>query len=344
MQTLRTIADDYLAFIEHERGVAQSTVYGYRSWIRHFLKWLDANGYPEATLDAFTTPVLRRYLHYLSGERKQRPRTIRGAFFCIKGIGKYCVENGLLDADPNTPIKMPKKDAAIRKTTNNEEVLALLEGCERQRIPSRIVLARAAFHLLIYAGLRRSELLDLHLEDVHFEDASVLVRCGKGSKSRTVYIPKICLDAVAELIKTRPKETEHPYLLSVDKRRRLHDRALDTLFRDVKTAGGLGNADHLTPHVLRHWRATDLLASGADLKSIQSFLGHTTLQVTAAYLHTDEKRCKAIANLSSLLSSTSEPKQEQPDNIIHFPSPNEETKRKEETRSRRLDRRGFGTR
>ncbi len=337
MSSLRTIADDYLAFIEHEQGFAQSTGYGYRSWVNHFLKWLDANGSPDATLDAFTTPVLRRYLYYLSGERKQRPRTIRGAFFPLQGLGKFCLENGLLTTDPNTPIQMPKKDAALRQTTTNEEVLALLEGCERQRLPERVTLARAVFHLLLYAGLRRSELLDLHPEDIHSEDASVLVRSGKGSKSRTVYVPKVCLDAVAEWIRIRHKDTAHPYLFSVDKSRRLHHRALDTLFRDVKTAAGLGNAEHLTPHVLRHWRATDLLASGADLKSIQSFLGHTTLQITSIYLHTDERRCKAIANLTSL--PTPEPKtEEQPDNVIHLPT------RKEETRSRRIDRRGFGTR
>jgi len=301
MILLSDVTRDYLAFLAHEQGAAKSTVYCYASWLHHFQRWLQAQSDPNPSLSAFTTETLRRFSYYLSTERKHRPRTLRGAFYPLKGLAKFCLANGLLTENPLASIVLPKKDAALRQTITTEDVLKLLDGCERQRNQKQIALSRCAFSLLIYSGLRRTELLDLNVGDIDFAEGSVLVRSGKGSKSRSVYVPKVCLDAVRDWLTFRPADCSHTFLLCIDRARRMQGRGLDTLFREVKNAAGLSGANHITPHVLRHWRATDLLASGADLKSIQSFLGHASLQVTSIYLHSDEQRCRALADVSRLL-------------------------------------------
>lgn len=80
---LSDLAQDYIAHITHERRLAKkTTVTGYANYLRHLLHWMEANGYPAPTLDAFTTPVLRRFLYFLSG-KGLRPRSIRGYFHPI---------------------------------------------------------------------------------------------------------------------------------------------------------------------------------------------------------------------------------------------------------------------
>ncbi|HZO87750.1 MAG TPA: tyrosine-type recombinase/integrase [Chthonomonadaceae bacterium] len=298
---LSDVMNDYLASLKHEQGAARSTCNCYASWLHHFHRWLTLNGYgDDPDLDAFNTPVLRKFLYYLSGERKQRPRTIRGAFLPLKGLARFLLSNGVLVENPVASIQLPKKDAAVRLTVSDEEVRALLDGCEKQRNPKQVALARALFHVLIYGGLRRQELLDLRLGDVDAKEGRIYIRSGKGSKSRTIYVPAACIHAVQEWLTFRPKDCLHNFLFAFDRRRRLHGNGLMTIFEAVTAAAGLRGAPNVRPHALRHWRATDLLKSGADLRSIQAFLGHAALSVTQAYLHTDEERCRALADLSAL--------------------------------------------
>lgn len=295
--------NDYHQFIKHEQGVAAQTAEGYISWLRYFHRWLLANGYPTPTTEVLNTATLRRFLYHLSGDKHYRPRTVRGVFHPIKGMIRFLMTQGILDADPMATILMPKKDAAERLTITDTEIKTLLDACERQRNPKRVALCRAVLHVLIYAGVRRGELLDLKLDDLNFEEGSLLVRCGKGSKSRKVFVPKPCTDALKEWQAFRPDNADG-WLFPYDKGRRLHERGLKTLLDELCATAGMRNAANIKPHSIRHWRATDLLRSGADLVAIMSFLGHTNLKTTAIYLHTDEERVRNLANLSNLSTET----------------------------------------
>src|SRR5579871_4589521 len=103
---------EYVACITHERGLARKTTcVGYANYLHHLRVWMEQNGYPDPDLTAFTTPVLRRFLHYLSA-KGLRPHTIRGYFHPIIGLGAYLVEQGILPQNPAKALTMPKKDAA----------------------------------------------------------------------------------------------------------------------------------------------------------------------------------------------------------------------------------------
>lgn len=297
MQLSDAIAD-YVNHITHERRLAKTTtVTGYASYLRQLLRWLEANGYPNPTLDAFTVPVLRRYLYYLSAEGL-RPRTIRGRFHPITGLGAFLVENGILETNPSKALTMPKKDAARRTMVTEEEAFALLDACERLPNARKITLARAVFCIFVFGGLRRTELLDLRVGDVNLPEKRLLVRNGKGSKSRTVYLGERSLTAIREWLILRPKDVSHDYLFMADRSRRLAELGLVRLFDAVKRAAGFVERTHIQPHSIRHQFASRLLAKGADVKSIQAALGHAHLSTTAIYLHLSEQQAKGVADIA----------------------------------------------
>lgn len=140
--------NDYLLHIRHERGLSPTTCEGYASWLRHYLKWLDN---PDADLSSFSTPFLRRYLYDLS-KKGLRPRSILSAFFPLKGLAKFLVENGVLAENPASTIKLPKKDAAQRLTVTTDEVLALLDAVERVHCDRRRAQYRALLNTLGRSG------------------------------------------------------------------------------------------------------------------------------------------------------------------------------------------------
>jgi site-specific recombinase XerD len=297
---LKDCIEDYFAFIQHEQRVEQATLETYKSWLRHLYRWLEANGYPDPDLSVFSTITLRRFLYYLSGEKKYRPRTIRGVFYPIKGLARHLVENGALAENPCLSIKMPKKDAAVRLTVSADEVAALLAACERQYKPRQIALSRAILCVLVYGGLRRSELMNLRLSNFNGDEKSILIANGKGNKSRKVFVCETCLAALREWLAMREPDTTTDYLFTFDRSRRVHERGLHTIVEQVKAAAGMADRTTLTPHVLRHFYASHLMQQGAPLTSIQHALGHANLTTTAQYLHVNEQSLREIASLSEL--------------------------------------------
>src|SRR5438105_1162608 len=128
--TLQDATADYIRYIRYERGLAQTTVEGYTSWLHHYEKWLKENGYPCPLIDAFNVAVLRRYFYALAS-RGIRPRTLRSAFHPLRGLGAFLIKTGVLAKNPAHDITLPQKDAAVRKLVSDEEVIKLLDGCDR---------------------------------------------------------------------------------------------------------------------------------------------------------------------------------------------------------------------
>ena len=290
---------DYLLFLQHEQGAAKTTLKAYRARLHNLTAWLASNGYPDPTLETFATPILRRYLYSLSG-RGLRPRTIRGFFNAIRSLGQFLVTQGAMTENPSLAVGLPKKDAAQRETVSEEELRELLQACERQRNPRQVALSRVVLAVLIYTGLRRAECLALRVSDADVKEKTLLVRSGKGGKSRKIYLCAECVTALSEWLAVRPVDCKHDWLFAYDRNRRINDMGLRTLIEAVKATAGYAGRENIKPHSLRHAAATRLMRNGADMKSIQTFLGHSMLQTTAVYLHTDEERLRDIAPMASL--------------------------------------------
>jgi len=308
MTQLTDLITDYLNHAIHERGLAVSTVKGSQAWLRNFTCWLEDSGYPSPTMEVFTVPVLRRYQYTLSG-KGYRPRTLHSVFYSLRSFGDFLVTSGVLTVNPVKSLTLPKNDAARRLTVSEEEIEALLEACERQRTPQGVAFSRAMLMVFIFCGLRRQECFDLRVSDVMLSDKSLLVRSGKGAKSRKVFLSPPVHVALAEWLAVRPT-AHHDWLWYYDPARRIGEVGFKRLLDELKAVAGYKDADNIKPHSLRHACATRLLRHGANIKDIQVWLGHSQLSTTAQYLHSSEEQLRSIADLSQLPQKKEEQKEE----------------------------------
>ena len=199
--------------------------------------------------------------------------------------------------NPAKAMALPKKDAAGRKTVSRDEVVALLAAARRLYPKRRAELAHALVSTLVYTGVRFSELLNLKLGDVNMAESNILVTDGKGAKSRRLYPPPVCMEAIAAWLAVRGDCT-NDWLWAEGKTRRTGEICIRSLLEAVKAAAGLSGQDNVKPHSLRHFFATNLVNNGASLKVVQSALGHNHLVTTAIYVHADEEETKKMAEFA----------------------------------------------
>ena len=290
---------DFGDYARHEQGHTPTTHLTYQSRQRQFARWLAAEaGLPDPPVRDVTANLIRRYSYSLSA-RSLRPRTIRGVLNALRALFTFLTASGALAADPAAEVRLPKKDAATRLLVGDEELIALLEAAGRQGADFRCVRDRAVLSVLMFCGLRRQELLDLRTGALNLADQSLLVQQGKGRKARTVYLCDEALCALREWSGLRSGlRCAHDWLFVTQDRRRFGETTLVRMLEEVKAIAGLKGDPRIKPHSIRHAAATRLLRNGADLRSIQTWLGHTQLQTTAIYLHTDEEQVRKIAPLA----------------------------------------------
>lgn len=299
--------EDYGEFMRHELGHTASTYHAYVSWHRNFGRWLAENGFPDPPVTEISEALIRRYSYSMSS-RGVRPRTIRGALHALRALFRYLHEQGAVKSNPTTEVRLPKKDAATRLTVTDEDLIRLLEATERQRSDFRCVRDRAVLSVLIFCGVRRQELLDLKVDAVSLADRSLLIQQGKGMKARTVYLCDEVLSALREWLALRQTiQCRHNALFTGETRAALGEVGLRHMLEEIKAIAGLKDDPRIKPHSIRHAAATRLLRNGADIRSIQTWLGHSQLQTTAVYLHTDEQQCRKIAPLAGFRPAKESP-------------------------------------
>ena len=304
MQLLSEAVEVYSDFLRYQSGYATTTVCGYISWLRAYQRWLGESGYPQPSLGDFSASTLTRYLHSMT-RRNCRPRTVRSAFNPLRSFGDYLCKNGTLSENPAREVVLPRKDAAVRLRANEGDIEALLQAAERLPDLREAVMAKAVLSCLAYGGLRRMEVLSLHVSDVDTEAGSILIRSGKGSKSRKIFVCSECVTALKEWLSVRRADSERLWVLRDS--RYLGEVGLMRLFNSVKAVAGLRAEKGLTPHCLRHAAASRLLRNGANLGAISTFLGHSQISTTEIYLHVDEEDLRRVAELTGFRKTREAP-------------------------------------
>jgi site-specific recombinase XerD len=283
------------------RAVAEKTRRAYGSDAQQFATWASAS---EITPIAVDVRILRRYAAHLS-ERGQAPTTVARKLAALRALFRTQVELGFRAENPAELLSAPKKPRRLPRVLRPAEVAALLD-----RIPETTPLElrdRAIFELAYASGLRAEELVLLQIDSVDF-DAEVVRIEGKGGKTRIVPVGEHALQALERyLARARPALTTYGYspsdadvaqgralflsksgrgLGTSDIRRRLRTWAR----RATAQAPALAGAH---PHALRHSFATHLLDGGADLRSIQELLGHSTISTTQVYTRVESARLRS---------------------------------------------------
>ena len=279
--------DAFIAYIARVEGFSEETVRAYEGHIEAFGRWCARSG--VVALEP-SVRDMRRYLAELKRAR-YAARTISAHLSSIRSFFRWCLFEGIVDFEVASSIQMPKVPQTLPKTIVASDMDRLMAVPDTSKPEG---LRDAAMLELFYAtGARISELSRLDIED--FDRSSRTVRLfGKGSKERIVPVYRRALDAVERYVADgRPvllaasghqEQSESRHALFISARgNRMDTNALRYRFRSLSRAAGLP-AD-VTPHVMRHTFATDLLAGGADLRSVQELLGHASLATTTLYTH-----------------------------------------------------------
>ena len=297
------LIEDFLEALEIESGRSKKTVENYRLYLYRFVEIateiLDRDLKPAD----ITPELLRKYRLKLNryespnGDENLAIITQSYHLIALRGFLKYLAKREIKSLDPSL-VDLPH---VIRKQ------VTFLTVDEVERLLDQIDLTtesglrdRAIIELLYSGGLRVSELINLNRDSINLERREFVVR-GKGSKDRPIFISEAAADRVAEYLGARSDSLPALFLNNskntgtVDtsgNHRRLTARSVERIIEKYARMAGI--TKHVSPHTLRHSFATDLLMNGADLRSVQSLLGHADVSTTQIYTHVTDQHLKEI--------------------------------------------------
>ncbi|MGH2734203.1 MAG: site-specific tyrosine recombinase XerD [Actinomycetota bacterium] len=297
--TFPRLLDEFLTHIAVERGLAQNTVLAYKRDLATWLEFCTVRKLDpiEASGDDVT--------EFLGALRSGSPpatkpfasSTVARMLVALRSIYRFATAEGYLEADPTELLGSPKQPRSIPKAIRVDEVERLLELPQSDLLGRR---DRAILETLYGAGLRISELVGLDVDDVDLDGGSVLVRLGKGSKSRRVPLGRAAGGAVGDYqsvsratLVARAKGPGGRGALFLNSRGgRLSRQGCWKILKGYARQAGLG--DKVSPHTLRHSFATHMLDAGADIRVVQELLGHASLATTQVYTLVSDGRLREV--------------------------------------------------
>ncbi len=308
------LVGDFIAHLEHNVKASPQTVRCYRTDLREFEEFLKTGLLPRhgATLTNLDHHAVREYLSFLH-ERGVSRATVARKLASLRSFFRYLIRQGRMTGNPAAMVSTPKLERRLPRALSEREVESLLDNAFGTT--PRDLRDRAILELLYASGVRVAELVGADLGDMEISRASddgLLRVLGKGRKERLVPIGSKAVRALQGYLKARPR------LLVGPRRRasctqdrwdardsrdavflnarggRLTDRSVRRILNARLWAAAL--RQKVSPHTLRHSFATHLLNAGADLRSIQELLGHSSLSTTQRYTAVSTRRLLAVYN------------------------------------------------
>jgi integrase/recombinase XerD len=285
MTASRLLERFYSRLIAMER-LSLLTAQTYCFEARRFLAWLEAAGLRVETADSMD---LSRYLGEGRGKKNGNSRSTAKAISVLRSFFRYVGEEGLRGDNPASLLEPPRRSRSLPETLSQQQVEGILAGADTGKPLG--LRNRAIYELIYSSGLRVSEAAGLNVRDLYFPEGIVRLR-GKGSKERMVpfggeaasWLKRYLEEARPALLKSG--RTQALFLGRTGKR--LSRKGMWRNYAALTVPQGASSRIH----ALRHSFATELLAGGADLRSVQELLGHADLATTQIYTHVDQRLLK----------------------------------------------------
>jgi len=282
------LLEEFKNFLFSEKNASLHTVAAYERDIKEFFHFFN-----EKLLLETNSKDIRKWLLYLNKNGLKRT-TISRKLSSLKSFFKFLIRAGHTNKNPAEPISFPLKSRPLPKSLTTKEIFKVLD--ENNRDDFIGLRDRAIKELLYSTGIRISELVGLNLDDINFDAEIIKVR-GKGKKERIVPFGQKAKEALLDYLNERmilikKKHKEERALFLNKQAGRLSQRSVQRMVSRLGMSLSLNSK--LTPHVFRHSMATHLLEQGADLRSIQKLLGHSSLSTTQVYTNLDMKSLKEI--------------------------------------------------
>ena len=278
-----------------EKDASPATVRGYLSDLPIFVRWFEQTNGETFSPQAVTPTDLREFRQYSLLQKKAAGNTINRRLAALSAYFAFLVESGELARNPMAGIRKVDVPKSSLRWLDRKEQYRLNRAMEqdfqfaRQHYPKRWLSRQRDFSLMTLlknSGLRVSEAAQLELGDLTLSErkGSLLVRKGKGNKQRTIPLNADARNALQEWLAVRPETPDNDFVfiaLESDAKGALSSRAIQ---RIVARYGKKADLPDLTPHVLRHTFAKNLVNSGVTLEKVAALLGHSSLDTTRIYI------------------------------------------------------------
>lgn len=269
-------AEQFVNFLRAERDVSPHTLRAYTKDLKEFLSFMDKKPDEIDNLD------IRSFLASLH-HKKLKKSSIARKLATIRSFFKYLHQEGYVKKNPAKLVSTPRIPKNLPRFLSIDEVFSLMDTPKGDTF--KITRDKAILELLYSSGLRVSELTSLDMSDLDLKESLIRVK-GKGKKERIIPIGSKAMDAIKNYLPERISLKKKSQALFLNNRGgRLTQRSIRRIL--IEYSRMLNLKGYLSPHVLRHTFATHLLHGGADLRSIQELLGHSSLSTTQKYTHVD---------------------------------------------------------
>ena len=278
----------FFGFLENERKVSSNTLQSYKRDLKQFEKYIQEN---EEDYTKITDEGIKKYIGYMQ-EIGKKPSTISRGLASIRSFYQYETKNKSVENDPTEGIQSPKIKKRVPNVLTSNEVALLLE--QPKDVDLKGIRDKAMLEFAYATGMRVTEIISLNVEDVNLDTG--YVTCKSGKKERIVPVGNMSLKALKEYMlnarKTLIKDENEKALFVNVNGQRLTRQGIWKIIKFYKEQAHIEK--DITPHVLRHSFATHLLQNGADLKSIQTMLGHSDILSTQIYMQFQDETLKNI--------------------------------------------------
>jgi site-specific recombinase XerD len=297
MADLMELKRQFLEYLEIERGRSVKTVENYDRYLERFFTFAKVKKPNQLTEEQVRE--FRLYLHRQPGMKvgtrvePMKRRTQNYYLIALRAFLKYLRKRGIETVSPER-IELAKVPERSLDLISSQELQRLMEAPDKKTLEGKR--DKAILELLFSTGLRISELCALSIDDVDLTRDEFSVR-GKGDKIRVVFLSETAREALTDYLKHR-KDMDGAMFVRYGRKAndggdlRISARAVQRLIKQYAIRAGITRK--VTPHVIRHSFATDLLQNGADLRSVQALLGHANIGTTQVYTHVTDKHLREV--------------------------------------------------
>ena len=280
---------DFERYLKNERKYPENTITSYLNDLYNYKQYIHDK---LLNYKIINKDEIREYLKYLDKEKKSKS-SISRELSALRNFYTFLLHNNIVDNNPFKNIKNPKKDKKLPNFLQTDELQNIFDSIDMSNplgIRNRLII-----ELLYATGIRVSELTSLKLNDIDIHNKEIRIT-GKGNKERIVYFGDYAKKYLSLYINEARYEllngNTSNYLLINNKGSELTSRGVELIVNEVVKKAALKH--NISPHVLRHTFATDMLNNGADLKSVQELLGHESLSTTQIYTHITNERLRNV--------------------------------------------------
>jgi integrase/recombinase XerD len=284
----------YETFLRLEKSLSQNSVSAYVNDIHKLISFVEEY-FPGLSPEAIKLVQLRKFVEWMN-EKGVSPRTQARTISGVKSFYKYLLIEEIVENDPTTLLESPKIGRKLPDVLTDDEINRLIDAVDL--VKPEGLRNKAILETLYSCGLRVSELVNLRLSNLHFEQEFLKI-AGKGEKERLVPISKRAIEDIKKyMVGYRRKlkiDKSSENILFLNRRGRKLSRVM--IFTIIKNlAQKIKLEKSISPHTFRHSFASALVKGGADLRAVQEMLGHESILTTEIYTHLDKEFLKDTVN------------------------------------------------